>query len=75
MEASTMPQRPSKVTLAVYLLYLSLVIWVMEFFLYWPLLENAPAYSELRSLSFSLIMLAITVVDYGLYYQIGNGRN
>jgi Ankyrin repeats (3 copies) len=70
-----MPQRPSKVKLAVNLLYLSLVIWVMQFFLYWPPLENAPAYSELRSSLFSLIMLAITIVDYGLYYQIGKGRN
>jgi hypothetical protein len=74
MEANTMPQRPWKVKLAVNLLYLSLAIWVVQFFLYWTPLKNAPAFSELRSLLFSLMMIAITMVN-ALYGQIGNGRN
>ncbi len=75
MEAGTMPQRPPKVKLAVYLLYVSLVIGTIM-----GCLESAevPPLDGLLTLgTFPMILIAVLVFGVWplLYYTIGKGRN
>jgi uncharacterized protein len=75
MEANTIPQRPLKVTLAVNLLYVSLVIWAIQCFLYWAPVGNSAGLPGWGTLPMILKALAFLGVDFGLYYMIGKGRN
>ena len=75
MEANVVPERPSKVTLAVYLLYLDLVIGEVQGFLERPTFQNSAGLPQLGTLSLMLIGLPFLALFFGLYYMIGKGRN
>jgi uncharacterized protein len=70
MEASTIPQRPPKVKLAVNLLYLGLVIGAISGFL-----QPSPPQVDLGPFTTLVIALLICGVLFWWYYMIGKGRN
>jgi hypothetical protein len=71
MEANTMPKKPSKVTAAVIMLYISLAIGVMRLFVTW-MLFGAPSWIAYTMLTKLLIIIPIAT---WLYYMVGRGRN
>ena len=75
MEATTVPQRPWKVTLAVNLLYLGLVIGEIQGFLEWPLGRGSLGLPQWGPWSWILRDLTHLLLLFGLYYMIGKGRN
>jgi hypothetical protein len=73
MRANTIPNKPSKVTLAVSLLYLSSAIGLANYLIQWLL--GGTIAGESVGHTEIVILLITTPMFFWLYYMIGKGRN
>jgi hypothetical protein len=73
MQANTIPDKPSKVTLAVSLIYLSSAIGLANYLIQWLL--GGTIAGESVGHTEIVILLITTPMFFWLYYMIGKGRN